>query len=105
MRRSVRTAKIVRHASLKFGGRSSSSAVASSAPMARRSWAPRTGSRSRSDRTIRTIVGMAKKMNGARHENPSTPTISVLPIRGAKNWPTLFADRWAEYTFTRTSGS
>ncbi len=56
----------MRHDSANDGGASSVAIASSDAPIARRSWAPRTGSWSRKASTTKTKVGMANRMNGAR---------------------------------------
>ena len=91
----------VRHASEKEAGSSSVSSVSAAAPIASRSWRPRTGSFMRSPRTTRIRVGMAKNRNGARqpHQYAIRP-----PSSGPTNCPTELAARWNEKVPGRFAG-
>ncbi len=93
MRRNVSVFQVMRHASPKDGGSSSVAIASSEAPMARRSWAPRSGSISRSARKNMSTLGTAKIRNGNCHptHDAKTPATS-----GPTNWPTALAARWNE---------
>ena len=67
MRRKVRTCQTMRHDSAHDGGDSSVTTASADAPIARRSCAPRTGSRMRSARAVKIRIGTTNTKKGVRH--------------------------------------
>ena len=100
MRRRLRTPHSIRQPSPKPGGSSSVTAASSSAPTARRSWAPRGGSCNRSASITKTAVGTTKAMNGARQPNQYPRSPARI---GPTNCPTELAARWVPKTLGRMS--
>ncbi len=84
MRRRLSIFDTMRQPSANDGGSSSVSTASSATPIARRSWAPRTGSRRRKARITRMAVGMAKTMNGVRHPKLKA---SMPPSTGPEELP------------------
>ena len=93
MRRRLSIFQTMRQASANEGGSSSVMMASAEAPMARRSWAPRTGSRRRNARTTKTNVGTANTKNGVRHPKKCARTPAV---NGPMKLPTALAARCNE---------
>ncbi len=82
-----------------YDGTVSSVAITSSlAPIASRSHRPRTGSRSRSAMTAKTIVGITKTRNGARQPKAYANRPAA---NGPTNEPIALAARWVLNTRLR----